>query len=299
MNFLRKLFRVIGKTLLVILCVIVLLLIFILAGCLGPTVKYVGLPIAKTFGLEASVERCTILPLGGYVCIEGFRVENPRTFFEGKPTLYAKEPLVHLRTLEVDVGMRSLISKEYVVDTIRLEGLHALYAYDFKTTNVDALLAQMGLGQKPEAATPAEVPQPETPAEPAETAEAKPKQDLRFRIGYLNCEDNVVTLRKFVPIVMPLPPITLRDVDNATVRERLQGTLVPIKDAIQGLNASLGAATDALSDGAETVSGLIGDGANATTEGLSKGVDSLKDGLQGAGKEAGKAIEGIKGLFGN
>lgn len=308
MSFVRKTLRFLRKTLLVLLFIVLALLVFVLAGGLGPTVKYVGAPLAKMFGLDVRVERCVILPLGGYVLVEGLRVENPRRFAEEKPNLYRDDPLVGLGTLELDVGMRSLLSKEYVVDTLRVEGLRALYAFDLGTTNVDALMAQMGLtGESAdEAIADAEEKGREAQEDAAEPAAER--EDIRFRVGYLHFEDNMVTVRKYVPITLPLPPITLHDVDNASLKARVDATLAPVYKTIRGLGEGLGAATDALGDGAKAagaalgdgataVKDLLGDGANLTGEGISKGVEGLKDSLKGAGDGAKETLDGLKDLF--
>lgn len=330
MSFVRKTFRVLRRTLWVLFWVILALLVFVLAGGLGPTVRYVGPSVAKMFGLDLKVERCVILPLGGYVLIEGLQVENPKAFSDAKPKLYRDEPLVRVGRLELDVGVRSLLAKEYVVDTLRVEGIRALYAFDFETTNVDALLAQMGVtGGKAE--TPAVVGQ-EPPAEEkkeGETPAGEGKKELRFRVGYLNFSDNVVTVRKYVSVPIPLPALTLHDVDNETLKARVDTLLEPVYKSIRAFGEGLGAATEALGEGANVlkegasaagealgkgasaVEGLVGEGADLSAEGIAAGVEGLKDAagslkdvgdglsesLKDVKGDAKETLEGLKGLF--
>lgn len=330
MSFVRKTFRVLRRTLWVLFWVILALLVFVLAGGLGPTVRYVGPSVAKMFGLDLKVERCVILPLGGYVLIEGLQVENPKAFSDDKPKLYRDEPLVRVGRLELDVGVRSLLAKEYVVDTLRVEGIRALYAFDFETTNVDALLAQMGVtGGKAE--TPAVVGQ-EPPAEEKKEGEApagEGKKELRFRVGYLNFSDNVVTVRKYVSVPIPLPALTLHDVDNETLKARVDTLLEPVYKSIRAFGEGLGAATEALGEGANVlkegasaagealgkgasaVEGLVGEGADLSAEGIAAGVEGLKDAagslkdvgdglsesLKDVKGDAKETLEGLKGLF--
>lgn len=315
MSFVKKSFRFVWKTLLVLLCVALAVVVFALAGGLGPTVKYVGPKVAKAFGVDMSVQKCVILPLGGYVLVEGLRVENPRDFAEKKPKVYAEEPLVKLGTLEVDVGVRSLLSKEIAVDTLRLEGVRALYAFDLDTTNVDALLAQMGVTGASSAEAVAEAEEEGKEAQEEAAKPAAEREPVEFRVGYLHVGDNVVTVRKFVSVPVPLPALTLRDVDSHTLRARVSAALAPLYKTIEGLNKGLGAATESLKDGGEAlgsalgegaavVKDVLGDGANLTGEGLAKGVEGLKDvgeglkeGLKGSGDEAKKALDDLKGLF--
>lgn len=308
MNIVKKGFRILWKTLLALLCVVVVLVVFVLAGGLGPTVKVLGPHVAKAIGVDMSVQKCVILPLGGYVLVEGLRVENPRDFSEKKPKPYAEEPLVALGTLELDVGMRSLLAKEYVVDTLRLEGLRALYAFDLATTNVDALMAQMGLTGTDSVEAVAEAEEEGKEAQEEAAKPAAERDPIAFRVGYLHVGDNMVTVRKFVSLPIPLPPITLHDVDNRTLKARLDATLAPVYRTIQGLNEGLGAATEVVGDGAKAVGSALGDGATAvkdvlgdgaalTGEGL-KGVgEGLKEGFKGAGDGAKQALDGLKGLF--
>lgn len=307
MGIVKKGFRILWKTLLVLLCVVLVVVIFVLAGGLGPTVTHLGPRVAKAFGVDMQVRKCVILPLGGYVLVEGLRVENPRDFSEKKPKPYAEEPLVALGTLELDVGMRSLLAKEYVVDTLRLEGLRALYAFDLGTTNVDALMAQMGVAGTDSAEAAAEAEEEGKEAQEEAAKPAAEREPIAFRVGYLHVGDNVVTVRKFVSVPIPLPAITLRDVDNRTLKARIDATLAPVYKTIQGLNAGLGAATEAvgdgakalgtaLGDGATAVKGVLGDGANLTGEGLAKGAEGLKEvgeGLKDGFKGTGDALKDI------
>ena len=138
-----RLLRVLRRLVFGLVLVVFWLLVFVLAGGLGPLITHAGAPIAKAFGVPLTVGKCVILPLGGYVRVENLTIANPDAFVSANPDVYGKEPLAKVGLLECDVAMRSLLSREIAVDTLQLTGLRALYAYDLDTTNVDALLAQL------------------------------------------------------------------------------------------------------------------------------------------------------------
>lgn len=285
----KKCLRFLWKVLLTVLVIIAVLLAVILCGGLGPLVKWCVPPIAKHMGADVAIERCVILPLGGYVCLEGLRVENPKRFREQNAEVYAEKPLAKLGKLEVDVGMRTLFKDEIVVDKVELTGIRALYAFDFDTTNVDALLDEMGL--KPDTSaegttTEEEVVTTEEPeAEPKDTASQK-----KVRIAYLHIEDNSVTMRKFVNIPVALPPLTLENKDSASVIDSVRSTVEPVinvfKGAGQMVGDGVGVVSDAIAPGVE----LLGDGVSKTTEVLGDGAKAVGDGVKALG-------DGVMNLF--
>ena len=111
MKLLKGLWKFVRAVVLTVLILLAVLLIFAAAGGLGPLVKHVAPPVAKMFGVPLSIEKCVILPFGGYVRLEGVKVENPTTFVEAKPDVYGKTPLVSIGMVEADVGVRTLFSK--------------------------------------------------------------------------------------------------------------------------------------------------------------------------------------------
>ena len=268
MKLLKGLWKVIRAVVLTVLIVLAVLVIFAAAGGLGPLVKHVAPPVAKAFGVPLSIEKCVILPFGGYVRLEGVRVENPSAFVAAKPEMYGKMPLVYIGLFEADVGVCSLFTDEWVVDSLQLTGLRALYAFDLETTNVDALLAQMPKREAPpaEPTAPAAEPAPET--EPKESG--APKQ---FRLAYVHFENNSVSLYKYVTLPIPLPAITLRDIDSVTLRERVMALLEPVSKSIETLGSGVGGLVDGVSSGLST----LGEGAaNLSTN----AVDSISSGLE-------------------
>lgn len=294
-----KLFRGLWRTIVVLLWIVVILLIAILAGGLGPMVKYVGVPVANKLGIPVSIEKCVILPLGGYVCIEGLQVENPKSFITEDEKTYKETPLARLGKFEADFAMRSLLSDEYCVDSLQLSGVRALYAFDMDTTNVDALLQELGIEKPAPEETPAEEPvvEPtvETPAEETVAEDAKPVKPIRFRLAYVNLEDNSVTIRKFVSIPIPLPPLTLHDVDNEKLIEKLETLVKPVVTTVTTAKDGIGSGIKQLGDGASAVKDSvlnIGSGSIDTTkEALDSGKKSIKEGA--------KAVEdSLKSLFG-
>lgn len=305
MRLLKKIWKVVRVTLLSLLILVGVLLVFILAGGLGPTVKHVGVPVARAAGLPLSIDKCVILPLGGYVRIEGLKVENPASFVEAKPKPYATDALVQIGMLEADVGMRTLFSKELVIDSLQLTGLRALYAYDLETTNVDALLAQMGIEAK--SAEAAEEVAEET-QERAEEPEESAGEAKQIRLAYVNLEDNSVSIRKFITVPIPLPPLTLRDVDNHTFAERMNTLIAPVVTAVSTIGSGLGSGIDAVGSGLGTLgegaanigSGAldaIGSGFNALVGGGEEAATSPEEAKQDAKSSAKDLKSGIKGLF--
>ncbi len=255
MKWYQKLWKVIRKPIIVVAWILVALIAFILVGGLGPTVKYVGVPIARAIGLPLTIERCVILPLGGYVCIEGLQVDNPKAFVEAKPDVYAEVPLAKVGKLELDVGMRTLFFKELCIDSVQLTGLRVLYAFDLGTNNVAALLTQMGVNPKE-----AEEVSEEMQAEVDEVSEEEVETSTKaIRLAYVHFEDNSVSIRKFMTIPIPLPPMTLRDVDNRTLQERIKSTIVPVKKALDVSQRGFGTGVDKVGDGVKNLSdGLKG-----------------------------------------
>ena len=252
MKWYQKLWKVIRKPVIVVAWILGALIAFILVGGLGPTVKYVGVPVARAFGLPLTIERCVILPLGGYVCIEGLQVDNPKAFVEAKPDVYGEVPLAKIGKLELDVGMRTIFFKELCIDSVQLTGLRVLYAFDLDTNNVAALLTQMGVNQE-EAEEATEEAQEEVEEASEEEVEKKTKV---VRLAYVHFEDNSVSIRKFMTIPIPLPPMTLHNVDNRTLQERIKGVFVPVQKAIDVSEKGIGAGIDKMEDGVKN----LGDG---------------------------------------
>ncbi len=266
MNALKKLWKIVRGIVLTVLCVLAVLIVFVLAGGLGPVVKYVGVPAARAFGVPLSIEKCVILPLGGYVRVEGVEVANPKAFAEAKPSPYGETPLARIGRLEVDVAMRSLLSKELCVDSVELSGVRALYAFDLDTTNVDALLKQMGVD--PNAAKE----EAEEVKEEADDAEAK-GEGKAVRIAYFHMEDNSVSIRKFVTVPIPLPPLTLHDVDNHTLKDKIEAICAPVVKAVSVSGKGLSSSLNSLGQGSKDA---VSSGANAVGEGAKALGDSIK-----------------------
>ena len=306
----KKCLRILWKTLLTVLIIVAVLLVFILCGGLGPLVKWTAPTIAKCMGAEVKLEKCVILPLGGYVCIEGLQVENPESFRTQNAKVYAESPLAKVGKLELDFGMRSLFGSEYIVDKIELSGVRALYAFDYKTTNVDALMAQMGLAggaqtSEDVAAVPVETPAPEAepvaakPAAPAPEAEpvaAKPAAPAKMkdvRLAYVHLEDNSVTLRKFVNLPVVLPPMTLEDTNSQELRQKLQSAIEPVMKALNGVGDTLGAATEQLGDGVTKTTEVLGEKLGKTSETLGSGLDVTSETLGESAKAIGESAKAI------
>lgn len=292
MKFLKGLWKTIRTVLLVVLAVVLVIVIFAAAGGLGPLVKHAAPPVAKAFGVPLSIEKCVILPLGGYVRLEGVKVENPTTFVEAKPEVYGKTPLAVIGMLEADVGMRTLFSKELVIDSLQLTGLRALYAYDLETTNVDALIAQL-----PKSVTePTEEVAEPVPEEPA----SEPKQ---IRLAYVHFEDNSVSVRKFVTVPVPVPPMTLTNIDNHTFQERMMAIITPVQKTIETLGSGASGLLDGVGSGLSTLSGGASSVGTNALDSISSGLGALtgsksteegKQSTDEANEEAKQSLEDTK-----
>jgi hypothetical protein len=320
----KKALGILWKTLKVVLIVLAVLIVAILAGALGPIVKWTAPTIAKCMGAEVSIEECSILPLGGYVKLGGLRVENPTVFRTQNAKVYDETPLAQVGNLEIDFAMRSLFGKEYVVDKIELSGLRALYAFDYDTTNVDALMDEMGLKKPTEATTEEAVSEVEAEVAEAETEEVEttpaekkaPQEVPEVRLAYVNISDNSVTIRKYMNFPVVIPPMTLEDTSTSDLKARMGKTLEPALKALKGVGDTLGkgldtatdaigtgvnTATDAIGTGVNAATNVLGDGLNVTTDALGTSVDTTVDALEDSfnvTKEAlGTSIDSAKESF--
>lgn len=270
--------RILRRLLFGVVLVLFWLLVFVLAGGLGPLVTHLGAPIARAAGVPLTIGKCVILPLGGYVRIENLEVGNPTAFVEANPKVYGETPLAKIGFLECDIAMRSLLAKEIVVDTLQITGLRALYAYDLDTTNVDALLAQLGVPPAASEAAPEAEPAPAPEAQPAAAPATEP---VKFRITYLHMEDNTVSLRKYMTIPITLPAVTLEDISSDDLQRRIDAVVQPAVKTVQGAADGIGAIGELLGDGAENV----GTGAKDALDGGAKAVGNLLEGLLGSPKD--------------
>ncbi len=309
----KKALGILWKTVKWILIVVAVLVALILCGALGPIVKWTAPVVANCMGAKVSLEECSILPLGGYVRIGGLRVENPKAFREQNADLYNEQALAEVGNLELDFAVLSLFGEEYVVDKIELTGLRALYAFDYGTTNVDALVDEMGL--KPKAQTEAEVADtapvetPEAPETPATDEKAKAKKSLKHaRLAYVKIADNSVTVRKFINLPITIPPVELVDTNTRDLIAKINETLAPLYQALRGLGNGLAssvdvvgegvnAATDTVTEGVDAAATTVTDGLGAATEVLSGGLQNMDEASVESLKEIGKAtVESLKDI---
>ncbi len=294
------------RTLIGILCAILLLIIIILCGGTHGIVKYIACPIANAFGLPVSVETFSVYPLTGYVHIANLKVENPKLFVEGNP-YYTENNLFELGDFTFDFDVGSLFTGKYTVDLLALKGMRFLYAVDYKTSNVDALVAQL-VGDKPsdEPVTEAEENRQEVKEEHAEFKEEvkEEKEPLQYLVRSVEIEDNLVrfyngTLDFSLPI--QLPPISMTDVDNETLGEKLLGMTDTVVEGYDKLVGGLGKATDALKDGAAAAETIFKDGAATTetllTDGFNAAGDVLSNGSGSVEEAADAAVENMKQGF--
>lgn len=306
----KKALGILWKTVKWFLIVVVVLVALILCGALGPIVKWTAPVVANCMGAKVSLEECSILPLGGYVRIGGLRVENPKAFREQNADLYNEQALAEVGNLELDFAVLSLFGEEYVVDKIELTGLRALYAFDYGTTNVDALVDEMGL--KPKAQTEAEgvdAAPVETPEAPETDEKAKTKKSLKHaRLAYVKIADNSVTIRKFINLPIVLPPLEMEDVNSSDLIAKINATLAPLYQALRGLGNGLAtsvdvvgegvsAATDTVTEGVDATVNTVTDGLGAATEVLSSGLQNMNEASVESLKEIGKGtVESLKDI---
>lgn len=306
----KKALGILWKTVKWILIVVAVLVALILCGALGPIVKWTAPVVANCMGAKVSLEECSILPLGGYVRIGGLRVENPKAFREQNAELYNEQALAEVGNLELDFAVLSLFGEEYVVDKIELTGLRALYAFDYGTTNVDALVDEMGL--KPKAQTEAEgvdAAPVETPEAPATEEKPKAKKSLKHaRLAYVKIADNSVTVRKFISLPIAIPPVELVDTDTRDLIAKINETLAPLYQALRGLGNGLAssvdvvgegvnAATDTVTEGVDAAATTVTNGLGAATEVLSGGLQNMDEASVESLKEIGKGtVESLKDI---
>lgn len=316
-RILGGLLKVLRKILKWLLWLLLFLIVFILCGGLGPFVTYVGAPIARMLNIPVSVERCVILPVTGYVRIEKLKIGNPKKFEEVNQAFYGKTPLLELGSFEFDFVMRTLFSEVWEIENIELTGLRMLYAIEEDTSNIDALIAQMiSSGASAPAATEAPAAAPAEPealpsepeAEPTPEAPAETKSPIhKIKVNRLHLADNRVTVRRHVSIPVPLPGLTLHNLDNYTLKEQYEIIVKPVKEKIDVVITGIGVVGDALGLGAEDVSTIatgaihvIGAGVDAVLPEanenigavLKAGVDGINDaGLRDLGKDVKDVIK--------
>lgn len=298
------LLKILRKLLKWLLWVVLFLIVFILCGGLGPLVTYVGAPIARMMNIPLSIERCVILPVTGYVRIEKLTIGNPKKFEEVDQAFYGKTPLLKLDTFEFDFAMRTLFSEIWEIENIELTGLRMLYAIEEDTSNIDALIAQIGSGDSADPAA-TEVATTEVPAEseatPSESAaETAPEasteaesQTHKIKVNRLHLEDNSVTVRRYISIPpVPLPGLTLHNLDNYTLKEQYETIVKPVKETINMAMTGIGVVGDALGSNVEdvknvatgaidvisaSVDAVLPEASDHIGEALKSGVDSVKD----------------------
>lgn len=306
----KKALGILWKTVKWFLIVVVVLVALILCGALGPIVKWTAPVVANCMGAKVSLEECSILPLGGYVRIGGLRVENPKAFREQNADLYNEQALAEVGNLELDFAVLSLFGEEYVVDKIELTGLRALYAFDYGTTNVDALVDEMGLKPKAQTETEGVDAAPvETPEAPETDEKAKTKKSLKHaRLAYVKIADNSVTIRKFINLPIVLPPLEMEDVNSSDLIAKINETLAPLYQALRGLGNGLAtsvdvvgegvsAATDTVTEGVDATVNTVTDGLGAATEVLSSGLQNMNEASVESLKEIGKGtVESLKDI---
>jgi F0F1-type ATP synthase membrane subunit b/b' len=300
-----------------VLIVVAALVVLTLSGAMGPIIQWTAPVAAKCMGADLKLEKCVILPLGGYVRIAGLRLENPTSFREKNAEVYEKNALAQVGNLEFDFAMKSLFGSEYVIDKIELTGLRALYAFDYKTTNVDALLAEMGLDAEDADEVKEEV---EEEAEEVEEEAEEAKEEVNIRIKHLKLADNSITLRKNINIPVALPPMEMTDVSSRELIEQLQKVLTPviktIKTFCDGIGAELSkgmaASTEKLNEGldatkaaaqqsVDATKAAAQQSVDATKEAMTKSLDatkeSLGEGVEALEKGAEETLNNLKGIF--
>ncbi len=301
-----------AKTIAFLFNTIIWVIVLVLAGALGPIISTLATPVASLVGVDAKIEKCVILPLGGYVQIAGVRVENPKTFREKDAEIYGEEPLAVLKNFEIDVAVLHLLKKEVRVDLLQLEGVRALYAFDYDTTNVDALIEGI-TGKKDavvedateEVVEASEETPEEAPTEVAETQPTEQGEPWNVYLKKISISDNSVTIRKrifgkSVPFPVVLPPVAYADIDGKEFVSKMQNTFEPVVKSIKAITDGLAKGGEMLSDGA----GAVLDGAGALAGDAGEAGAVLLDGagdagaavLEGAGAAGEKAVEELKNL---
>lgn len=294
------------------------LILFVCLGGLGPTVRFVGVPVARKIGIPVTMESCSVWPLAGTVRIGGLRVDNPESFVTADAERYGKTPLLELQDLNVSVDLCALMNREIHVRDLTVCGTSLFYARDAKlgTDNVSALLAQFMPPTAP-AEAPAEVPA-EAPAEvpagqpgptlgerlsstvdAAESAMDRLSNLPKFRIDNLNISDNSVKayldlgIPGFKPeFTLAQPPLKRTDYDNAALVADVRAFSETLTSGGQGL---LENTKEELKAAGEEIRQSVRDALETGDAGAAK--ENIEDTVKELKKSADDFRSTLKGLF--
>ncbi len=262
--------------------VLALILILIVAGdyVIKGAVTGVG---PKVLGVPVGLEQVHFRPLRGQIGLKGLDIGNPEGFAEGS-VFSLDEVYIHIDLASLP-GTGPIVIHEVTVDNIGV-----LYERKDGSTNIDALLKNLGAAEKKE--------------EEKEKQEKKPGRDviiekLTFKGGTLAGQVTIPMLNAPLRLNLPLPAISMSDLGKskpttletviAAVVEAINNQIIPlVQQAVTG-------AASAVGDAAKAVGGAAG-GALKSAGGAAG--DAAKSVGGAVSDAAGGAVKAIGGLLG-
>ena len=277
---------------------LVIILVLIIAAAIVTVSLYLG-PIIKTavekagpsaLGVPLTLGKANVTIRSGEVDLQDFTVGNPPGF--------KSEHLFKVAKVYVDVSMPTVAKDTIVIREILIDAPEITFEQTLAGNNIGKLLA--GLEEKGSAGEQKEgEKKEEEPAKSEKPAKKVVIENLiisngKIRLSALGLGDNALPL--------PLPTIHLKDIGKESNGASVTEVITQVVKAI------LGGVIKAV-----TASGQLLKGA---AEGVGKGVMATGDAVQGAAKKgletaggaakevggaitegAGKAVDGLKGLF--
>lgn len=275
MKAIKKLFKIIFWTLVVLLVVLLALPLWI--GPLGKFAANKTVPgIIKT---DFKLGELGLNPYSGSFSIGDMHIANPKNF--------AKENCVDLTRLSAKVDVPSTFTHKIHIEHITLDGLYLRttpLAENFKQLAKDA----SGEETPQEGAPTAEVQQPQEVAKSEEQTGGEPAEEYRVVIDRIVLSN--LTLN-YSGLPIPIPTLTIEGI-GADKEEgaSLEDVAVAVWEAILKATGKVGAALQSVGNGALDVGqGALDAGANA--------LDAVKNvDMQGISDSANKLKESAKDL---
>lgn len=234
----------------------------------------------KALGVAVNIDGIKLGFTSGSGTIEGLSIDNPSGF----NTPY----VMQMEQGQVKVKVKSLMSDEVVIETVRLDNLHITFEQKGFTSNVQVITDTLKSKSTPEADKP-------TPAKKSE----KKVVISDFQIVGAKMSVKLLPIPgRMDTVTIPLPDIKLTDVgkgEKMTFEEVVELVFVKITEAITKAGSGvipedlLGSLKGSLSGAAEILGKAGGDILGAGTGILHGGTDVGKSATETA-TEAGKAI---------
>lgn len=289
------------KALVKVVVVLVVLLAVVVAGALfyidsiaRRAIEYGG---REALGVPTSLERVDISFLGGKIALANLRIANPPGFRE--------ERFLSLSSGRIVVSLGSLLQDTVVVPAVRLSGIRIDLEQDGGKNNVQPLLARTRAAGGRGAVTPA--------GEDGSGGSGRKFVIERFTIEDVEVSARLGLLGESSRVRLVLPKIELRDLGRGqggmTMPELIRTVVQTLLDATARSSAKLSPRLAALLrgelKGLDTVRGELAGKAGAEVEKAAAKVRKKLNKVplppevdRAVEEQAGKALEGLRGLFG-